>query len=308
MSGSNSRSSNERRELGAPGDHHELRVAVERPGVEVDRAEADDVVGDHDLRVHDGARQLPHLDARRVRSAYRCLSAAVAWALFEFSETTTRTFTPRRAAAMTRSIMSGSVRYGFITSSRSRAAVDLLPDRLRGRDEAAGDHLRERDRRRAGVGRLGEQAARGRPAAARRGRWKLVRNAACACRTTSPVTRTITSWKPPFSKWSSMPAPPVHATVPSTTYSLRWSARPSASWRHAALRGGEEPVPLAREDVVDDDLRAGRGEPREHLSRRRVRPGAEPVDDHPHLDALRQLPLQQMRPSASPPRPPASRT
>ena len=42
--------------------------------------------------------------------------------------------------------MSRSVRYGFITSSRSARAVDLLADRLRGGDEPAGDHLRERDR------------------------------------------------------------------------------------------------------------------------------------------------------------------
>ena len=37
-------------------------------------------------------------------------------------------------------------------------AVDLLADRLRGGHEAPGDHLGERDRRRAGVGRLGEVA------------------------------------------------------------------------------------------------------------------------------------------------------
>ena len=36
-------------------------------------------------------------------------------------------------------------------------AVDLLADRLRRGDEAAGDHLRERDRRRTGVGGRGEQ-------------------------------------------------------------------------------------------------------------------------------------------------------
>jgi hypothetical protein len=35
-------------------------------------------------------------------------------------------------------------------------AVDLLPDRLRGRDEAAGDDLRKRDRRGASRGGLGE--------------------------------------------------------------------------------------------------------------------------------------------------------
>ena len=54
-------------------------------------------------------------------SAYRCLTAADAAKLFDFWESTTRTLTPRRAAASTRSTMSGSVRYGFITSRRSPA-------------------------------------------------------------------------------------------------------------------------------------------------------------------------------------------
>ena len=45
-----------------------------------------------------------------IRSAYRCFRAAVAWSLFDFSEMTTRTLTPRRAAPRIRSIMSPSVR------------------------------------------------------------------------------------------------------------------------------------------------------------------------------------------------------
>ena len=53
------------RALGAARDHHDLGVAIERPRVEVDGAEADDVVGDHDLGVDDGARELPDLDAGR---------------------------------------------------------------------------------------------------------------------------------------------------------------------------------------------------------------------------------------------------
>ena len=55
----------------------------------------------------------------------------------------------------------------------------------------------------------------------------------------------------------------------------------------------EEPVPLRREDVVDHDLGARAGQAREHPARVRVRPRAEPVDDHPYLDALRELALQQ---------------
>ena len=61
------------------------------------------------------------------------------------------------------------------------------------------------------------------------------------------------------------------------------------------LAVGVEAVPVGREDVVDDDLGAGGGEAGEHLPRLLVRPGAEPVHDHPDLDALRQLPLQQRR-------------
>jgi hypothetical protein len=54
----------ERGSLCAPRDHHDLRVAVERPGVEIHGAETDDIVGDDDLRMHDRVRELPHLDAR----------------------------------------------------------------------------------------------------------------------------------------------------------------------------------------------------------------------------------------------------
>ena len=56
-----------------------------------------------------------------------------------------------------------------------------------------------------------------------------------------------------------------------------------------ALAVGEETVSVEREDVVDHDLRAGVGEPREHLARLLVRPRAVAVHDHPHLDALGQL-------------------
>ena len=56
---------------------------------------------------------------------------------------------------------------------------------------------------------------------------------------------------------------------------------------------GEEAVPVEREHVVDDDLRSRRREAGEHLARLLVGPGAEPVDDHAHLDTVRELPLQQ---------------
>jgi hypothetical protein len=69
----------------------------------------------------DGARQLPHLDARLQQVAVAMLEAAFALSLFDRSDTTRRTFAQRRAAALICSIASGSVRYGFITWSRSRA-------------------------------------------------------------------------------------------------------------------------------------------------------------------------------------------
>ena len=109
------------------------------------------------------------------------------------------------------------------------------------------------------------------------------------------MTRTITSWKPPFSKWSSMPAPPVHATSPSIDVEL-----PVVGTADLVLAPVEvamvrvEAVAVERQHVVDDDLRTGVGEPAEHLLRGAVRPGAEGVDDHPHLDTLRQLPLEQV--------------
>ena len=56
---------------------------------------------------------------------------------------------------------------------------------------------------------------------------------------------------------------------------------------------GEEAIPVGREHVVDDDLRSRRGEAREHLARLSVRPRAESVDDHPHLDTVRQLLLEE---------------
>ena len=56
-----------------------------------------------------------------------------------------------------------------------------------------------------------------------------------------------------------------------------------------ALAVGEEAVAVEREDVVDDDLGAGVGEAREHLARLLVGPRAEAVHDHPHLDALVEL-------------------
>ena len=59
-----------------------------------------------------------------------------------------------------------------MTSMRSRACFELLPDRLRGGDVAAGDDLRERDRRRAGVRGRGEQVLHLRRPTVRRARGR----------------------------------------------------------------------------------------------------------------------------------------
>ena len=122
MSGSNRRSSTKRGELGAAGDHHDLRVAVERPGVEVDGAEADDVVGDHDLRVDDGAREAPTprrppRAGRRTVPQRRRRLGVVRLLGDDDPHLSPRAWRPRAI----RSTMSRSVRYGFITSRRSRA-------------------------------------------------------------------------------------------------------------------------------------------------------------------------------------------
>ena len=55
----------------------------------------------------------------------------------------------------------------------------------------------------------------------------------------------------------------------------------------------EEAIPVRREHVVHDDLRSRSGEAREHLARLSIRPRAESVDDHPHLDTVRQLALEE---------------
>ena len=123
MSGSNRRSSTRPASSGLRADVHELRVAIERPRVEVDRAEADDVVGDDRPsrgRRCPGSSQIstPAADQVGVSMPHGPPSPGRCSTL---SETTTRTFTPRPAAARIRSIMSRSVRYAFITSRRSRA-------------------------------------------------------------------------------------------------------------------------------------------------------------------------------------------
>ena len=54
-----------------------------------------------------------------------------------------------------------------------------------------------------------------------------------------------------------------------------------------------QPIPVDREDVVDDDLRPGGRELSEHLLGFAEGSRAVAVDEHTHLDAVGQLPLEQ---------------
>jgi hypothetical protein len=172
-----------------------------------ERAEADDVVGDDDLGMDDGVRQLPDLDAGvgeiRIAMLHRRGRRVVVRALGD--DDPDLHATPRGREQLLDGVVVREVRVHHVEALARR--VDLLPDGLRGGDEPARDPLGQGDRSRARVGRHGKmprQSAGSRPPWAR----KLVSSAACAWRTTSPVTRTIRSWKRPSLKWSSMPAPP----------------------------------------------------------------------------------------------------
>ncbi len=187
-------------------------------------------------------------------------------------------------------------------------AVDLLADRLRRRDEAAGDHLSDGDRRLAGVRRLREvprQVVRQRAAvAAEAGQERRLRlpydvagdpdhhvveaavlEVVLDARTSRPGDRPVDDVQLPVVGATDLVLSPVEVPV---------------------VR--EEPVPVDREHVVDDDLRPGIGEAREHLPRLLVGPGAEPVDDHPHLDALVRASSRAAPPAWFRPRPRATRT
>ena len=204
-----------------------------------------------------------------------------------------RTATPRRAAARMRSSMSRSVKYAFMTSRRRRAPSICSRIACEAATKPPGITWASAigvEPGSAGAGKYGARSPGSGPPWPR----KLVRNAACACRTTSPVTRTITSWKPPSSKWSSIPAPPVQATAPSTTYELAVvGAADLVLTPVEPLVVRVQPVPVDREDVVDDDLRPGGRQPSEHLLGLAERPRAVTVDEHPNLDAVGQLPLEQ---------------
>ena len=190
--------------------------------------------------------------------------------------------------------MSRSVRYGFITSSRSRAPSICSRIACEAATKPPGITWASAigvEPASAGSGKYGERSAGSGPPWPR----KLVRNAACACRTTSPVTRTITSWKPPFSKWSSMPgaARPRDGAVDRRRACGGRRGRPRPGASRACWSSGKRPSRSSGNTSLTT-ICAPAAASRVNISR--ASPyglRAEAVDDHPHLDALRQLPLQQ---------------
>ena len=189
--------------------------------------------------------------------------------------------------------MSASVTYGFITSSRRRApsiCSRIACDAATWPPGITCASAIGVEPSSAGAGKYAERSAPSGPPCPR----KLVRKAACACRTTAPVTRTMMSWKPPFWKWSSIPAPPVQATAPSITYSLRWSARPTSSWRQSMCwPSGKRPSRSSGKTSLTTIWAPASASPVNISCRLLVRPRAEAVHDHPHLDALGELPPEE---------------
>jgi hypothetical protein len=173
--------------------------------------------------------------------------------------------------------MSRSVRYGFITSRRSRRVLDLLAHRLGSGDEATGDDLCERDRDRAGIRRLGEQCRevrRQRPAVAAEAREE--RRLGLAHDVTGHAHHHVVE------------APVLEVVLDAG----------AAGPRHRAVDHVELAVVDAAgivAEVVDLDLRAGGSQARVHRVGRAVRLGAHVVDDHAHLHAVGELALEQLR-------------
>ena len=294
MSGSKSRSSKSAAVSALAGDHHDLRVAVERPGVEVHRAEADDVVGDDHLGVDDRPGELPDLHpgadqiviamlegrarlrvVRRLRDDDAHADAAPGGRQDPLEHVAVR-------------------EVGVHHIEPPARAVDLLADRLRGGDEPAGDDLRKRDRNRPGCGRRGEvgvevvgQGAAEAAEAREEGRLSLADDVARDANhhvVEAAVLEVVLDSRAPGPR--DLAVDHVELPVVGTADLVL------APVEVAMVR--VETVAVEGKHIVDDDLRTGFGKPAEHLLRGAVRPGAEGVDDHPHLDTLRELPLEQV--------------
>ena len=172
-------------------------------------------------------------------------------------------------------------------------AVDLLGDCLRGGHVPTGNHLRERNRRRARIGRLGEerrQLRRYRPAVAVEARQERRLSQADDIagdphHHVMEATVLEVILDPGATRPGDCPVDDIELAVIGPPDLVLPPIDP--------LPVGVEAVPVGRKDIVDDDLRSSRGKTREHLPRLLVRPGAEAVHDHPHLDPRRQLLLQE---------------
>ena len=293
MSGPNKRSSKSVASGRLSGDHHDLRVAVESPRVEVDGAEADDVVGDHDLGVDDRARQLPHLGARRDQIAVpvpeRRGRLAVVRLLGD-DDPDVHSAPCGREDSLDH-VAVGEVRVHHVEAGTR--SVDLLANRLRRGDEAARDDLGEGDRRRAGFrrrrevpGEIGRQRAVVAVEARQEGRLRLSHDGAGdahhhvveaavlevvleAC-SAGPRDPSVDDEQLPMVGAADLVLAPVEVLVV-----------------------GEEAVSVDRKLVVDDDLRSRRGQAGEHLARLLVGARSVSVDDHAYLHAVCQLLLQQ---------------
>ena len=154
---------------------------------------------------------------------------------------------------------------------------------------AAGDHLRERDRRRALVGGRGEVGGEvgperaAVPAEARQERRLRLPDDGAGDPHHDVVEAAVLEVV-----LDPRPAGPGDGAVDHVQLAVVGAADLVLA-PVDALAVGKEPVAVEREDVVDDDLGARVGEAGEHLVRFLVRPRAEAVHDHPHLDALGQL-------------------
>ena len=204
--------------------------------------------------------------------------------------------------------MSWSVRYSVHHVEALARRVDLRTDRLRRGDEAAGDRLGHRDPGRAGVGRRGEVAGevgRERSAVAaeagQEGRLRLAHHVAG-----DPDHRIVEAAVLEV-VLDSRAARPRGRPVDHVELAVVGAADlVLAPVEHLVV--GIQAVAVERELVVDDDLRARRGQAGEHRARLGVGPGSVAVDDHPDLNAVAPACAPTVPPDASPHRPRASRT
>ena len=281
------------REVRAAGEHHDLRVAVQRPRIEVQRAEAHLVVCHHDLRVDDCPRDLVKLRAGREQVGIAVLERRRGLAAVRLL----RDHQPHLRAApsgcedqLDHAVV-GDV--GVHDVEPLVRAADLLADRLARRGEPARHDLRERDGDRAGVLRLGEAGGqvRRQPAAMRveaaeercLGLAHDVARESCHHVVEAAVLEVVLDPRA---------ADPGDRAVDHVELAMVGGAELMLP-RVEPQRVREVAQPSEREHVVDDDRSARRGEVREHRARLLVRLRPVTVDHHPDRDALGRLAREQ---------------